>query len=154
MFCVCFVFSLLEPSWAILDVPTTRETPRPGQWGGVRGGVNPSPKGKKEVGRGSSLDHRRPEVKTDLWTYGSILRDVQIGNTKTERIFRPLYFDSFCLCVNNESHATTAAPSIIRICKQKTLWTNIFPSMTTHPPCQQTSVFGHPHLPIFFVNII
>ena len=41
--------ALLEPSWAILDVPTRRETPRPGQWGGVRGGVNPSPKGKKEA---------------------------------------------------------------------------------------------------------
>ena len=53
--------ALLEPSWAILDVPTTRETPRPGPGEGVGGGVNPSPKGKKGVGRGSSLDHRRPE---------------------------------------------------------------------------------------------
>ena len=59
---LCFLaFSLLELSWAILDVPTTRETPRPGQWGGVRGGVNPSPKGKKGVGRGNSLDHLRPK---------------------------------------------------------------------------------------------
>ena len=59
---LCFLaFSLLELSWAILDVPTTRETPRPGQWGGVRGGVNPSPKGKKGVGRGSALDHLRPK---------------------------------------------------------------------------------------------
>ena len=45
---LCFLaFSLLEPSWAILDAPTRRGTPRPGQRGGVRGGVNPSPKGKK-----------------------------------------------------------------------------------------------------------
>ena len=36
-------------------------TPCPGQWGGVRGGVNPSPKGKKGVGRGNSLDHLRPK---------------------------------------------------------------------------------------------
>ena len=44
---LCFLaFSLLEPSWAILDALTTRGTPRPGRWGGVRGGVNPSPKGK------------------------------------------------------------------------------------------------------------
>ena len=59
--CCFLAFSLLEPSWAILDVPTTRETPRPGQWGGVRGGVIPSPKGKKGVGRGNSLDHLRPK---------------------------------------------------------------------------------------------
>ena len=49
--------ALLEPSWAILDVPTTREAPRPGPGEGVGGGVNLSPKGKKGVGRGSSLDH-------------------------------------------------------------------------------------------------
>ena len=41
--------ALLEPSWAILDAPTTRDRPRPGE--GVGGGVNPSPKGKKGVGR-------------------------------------------------------------------------------------------------------
>ena len=29
--------ALLEPSWAILDGLTARETPCPGQWGGVRG---------------------------------------------------------------------------------------------------------------------
>ena len=59
---LCFLaFSLLELSWAILDVPTTRDRPRPGQWGGVRGGVNPSPKGKKGVGRGNALDHLRPK---------------------------------------------------------------------------------------------
>ena len=58
----CFLaFSLLEPSWAILDAPTTRGTLRPGPGEGVGGGVNPTPKGKKGVGRGNSLDHRRPE---------------------------------------------------------------------------------------------
>eukprot|EP00959_Pyramimonas_sp_CCMP1952_P303058 6341338-Pyramimonas_sp.AAC.1 len=44
--------ALLEPSWAKKYSLTARE---PG------GGVNPSPKGKKEVGRGSSLNHLRPE---------------------------------------------------------------------------------------------
>jgi hypothetical protein len=39
--------ALLEPSWAILDAPTTSETSRPGPVEGVGGGVNPSPKGKK-----------------------------------------------------------------------------------------------------------
>ena len=43
--------ALLEPSWAILDAPTRRGTPRPGPGEGVGGGVNPSPKGKKGVGR-------------------------------------------------------------------------------------------------------
>eukprot|EP00959_Pyramimonas_sp_CCMP1952_P286241 5985658-Pyramimonas_sp.AAC.1 len=54
-------FSLVEPSWAILDVPTTRGTPCPGRWGGVWGGVNLSLKGKKGVGRGNALDHLRPK---------------------------------------------------------------------------------------------
>ena len=53
--------ALLEPSWAILDALTPRGPPRPGPGEGVGGGVNPSPKGKKEVGRGNSLDHLRPE---------------------------------------------------------------------------------------------
>ena len=51
----------MEPSWAILGVPTPRETFRPGPGEGVGGRVNPSPKGKKGVGRGSSLDHLRPK---------------------------------------------------------------------------------------------
>ena len=56
--------ALLEPSWAVLDVPTAREPPRPGPGEGVGGGVNPSPKGKKgllEEGRNISVDRRRPE---------------------------------------------------------------------------------------------
>ena len=32
-----------------IDVPTTRGTPLPEPWGGVGGGVNPSPKGKEGV---------------------------------------------------------------------------------------------------------
>ena len=43
--------ALLEPSWAILGAPTTRDRPPPGPGEGVGGGVNPSPKGKKGVGR-------------------------------------------------------------------------------------------------------
>ena len=35
--------------------------PRPGPGEGVGGGVNLSPKGKKGVGRGTSLDHLRPK---------------------------------------------------------------------------------------------
>ena len=42
--------ALLKPSWAILGAPTLRGTPPPGLGEGVRGG-NPSPKGKKGVGR-------------------------------------------------------------------------------------------------------
>ena len=58
--------ALLEPSWAILDALTARGAPRPGPGEGVGGGVNPSPKGKKEVGRGNSLNHLRPE---GWWDY-------------------------------------------------------------------------------------
>ena len=43
--------ALLEPSWAILGALPPREWPRPGPGEGVGGGVNPSPKGKKGVGR-------------------------------------------------------------------------------------------------------
>ena len=43
--------ALWEPSWAKKDAPTPRETPPPGPGEGVGGGVNPSPKGKKWVGR-------------------------------------------------------------------------------------------------------
>ena len=39
----------------------TRGPSRPGPGEGVGGGVNPSPKGKKGVGRGSALDHLRPK---------------------------------------------------------------------------------------------
>ena len=61
--------ALLEPSWAILDAPTPRDTPRPGPGDGGRGeGYPPTPKGNKEwVGRGHSLDHLRPEGCWD-WT--------------------------------------------------------------------------------------
>ncbi len=38
-------------SWAILGAPKTRERPPPSPGEGVGGGVNPSPKGKKGVGR-------------------------------------------------------------------------------------------------------
>ena len=43
--------ALLEPFWAILDALSPRDRPRPGPGEGVGGGVNPSPKGKKGVGR-------------------------------------------------------------------------------------------------------
>ena len=52
--------ALLEPSWAILDAPTTRRPPVQVQGEGG-GGVNPSPNGKKGVGRENALDHLRPE---------------------------------------------------------------------------------------------
>ena len=39
--------ALLEPSWAILGAPTTRGTPRPGPWEGVRGKGNPLPQGEE-----------------------------------------------------------------------------------------------------------
>ena len=58
--------ALLEPSWAILDAPARRGTPRPGPGEGVGGGVNPSPKGKKGVGRGNSLLQLRPEGWWDI----------------------------------------------------------------------------------------
>ena len=44
-----------------MGAPTPRETRRPGPGEGVGGGVNPSPKGKKGVGRGISLNHSRPK---------------------------------------------------------------------------------------------
>ena len=34
---------------------------------GVGGGVNPSPKGKKGVGKGNSLDHLRPKGLVGFW---------------------------------------------------------------------------------------
>ena len=44
------------------QVPSdTSRPPRPGPGEGVGGGVNLSPKGKKGVGRGTSLDHLRPQ---------------------------------------------------------------------------------------------
>ena len=52
--------ALLEPSWAILDASATCETRRPGPGEGVGGGVNPSSKGKKGIGKGISLNHSRP----------------------------------------------------------------------------------------------
>ena len=53
--------ALLEPSWAILDALTPRERPPPAPGEGVGGGINPSPKGKREDGRGNALNHLRPE---------------------------------------------------------------------------------------------
>ena len=53
--------ALLETSWAILDDLTRRGPSRPGPGEGVGGGVNPSPKGKKGVGKGISLNHSRPK---------------------------------------------------------------------------------------------
>ena len=51
----------MEPSWAKKYRLTPRGPTRPGPGEGVGGGVNHSPKGKKGVGRGSSLNHSRPE---------------------------------------------------------------------------------------------
>ena len=39
--------ALLEPSWAILDALTARETPRPGPGEGVRGRGKPLPEGEE-----------------------------------------------------------------------------------------------------------
>ena len=88
----------MEPSWAILDALTPRDRPRPGQWGGVRRGVNPSPKEKKGVGRGSALDHLRPKGLVGLpsahpppclgggsessWTFGGVSWDASRGLLK------------------------------------------------------------------------
>jgi len=44
--------ALLELSWAILGALPTRGPPRPDPGEGVGGGVNPSPKGKKGLGKG------------------------------------------------------------------------------------------------------
>ena len=52
--------ALLEPSWAKKYCLTPRGPPVQAQ-GRVGGGVTPSPKGKKEAGRGNSLLHLRPK---------------------------------------------------------------------------------------------
>ena len=51
----------LAQSWAILDALTTLGAVHPGPGEVVGGGVNPSPKGKKGVGQGISLNHSRPK---------------------------------------------------------------------------------------------
>ena len=55
---------LLEPSWAILDAPTTSETPRPGPGEGVGGRGKPFPEGEEgvvEEERKISLDRLSPK---------------------------------------------------------------------------------------------
>ena len=63
--------ALLDPSWAILGAPTTREPPCPCPGEGVGGGVNPSPKGNKGVSTnrfGSSIQSGfRPDPNFDKW---------------------------------------------------------------------------------------
>ena len=68
--------AILEPSWAILDAPIGREHPRPGPGEGVRGGVNPSPKGERE---GWKRKRPKPPTPRGLVGFRSIVGGFSCG---------------------------------------------------------------------------